>query len=158
MCPWTPLSGRHIVRSLTGSSLNPFHLLYCKYLIPPRCPFAISGRINRRGARQKGHNEFHRLSDTMLPDFTLYLSVLAKHSVNIYLPGPSVSKERLGSHWPIAPPGYRSDIKIQRLSKKTAATVIVTWPVSAEPKEPSLSIYLYFLLVVLADCAVYLQK
>lgn len=70
-----PVSGRHIERCLTGSSLRLFNLLYCKYLIPPRCLLAISGRINRRRARQKGQNEYLRLSDVPLPAFSLHLDV-----------------------------------------------------------------------------------
>lgn len=70
-----PVSGRHIKRCLTGSSLRLFNLLYCKYLIPPRCLLAISGRINRRGARQKGQNEYLRLSDMPPPAFSLHLDV-----------------------------------------------------------------------------------
>ena len=70
-----PVSGRHIERCLTGSSLRLFNLLYCKYLIPPRCLLAISGRINRRGARQKGQNEYLRLSDMPLPAFSYRLDV-----------------------------------------------------------------------------------
>lgn len=70
-----PVSGRHIERCLTGSSLRLFNLLYCKYLIPPRCLLAISGRINRRGARQKGQNEYLRLSDMPPPAFSLHLDV-----------------------------------------------------------------------------------
>ena len=57
------------------ASLRLFNLLYCKYLIPPRCLLAISGRINRRGARQKGQNEYLRLSDMSPPAFSLHLDV-----------------------------------------------------------------------------------
>lgn len=70
-----PVSGRHIERCLTGSSLRLFNLLYCKYLIPPRCLLAISGRINRRGARQKGQNEYLRLSDMPPPAFSSHWDV-----------------------------------------------------------------------------------
>lgn len=57
------------------ASLRLFNLLYCKYLIPPRCLLAISGRINRRGTRQKGQNEYLRLSDMSPPAFSLHLDV-----------------------------------------------------------------------------------
>lgn len=64
-----------IERYLTGSSLKLFNLLYCKYLIPLRCLLAISGHINRRGARQKGQNQYLRLSDMPPPASNLHLDV-----------------------------------------------------------------------------------
>ncbi len=73
--PKMPVSGGYIERCPTGSSLRLFNLLYCKYLIPLRCLLATSGRINRRGARQRGQNEYLRLSDMPLPAFSLHLEV-----------------------------------------------------------------------------------
>lgn len=37
---------------LTGTPLKQFNLLYRKYLIPPGCLLAVSGRINRKPDRQ----------------------------------------------------------------------------------------------------------
>lgn len=62
-------------RYLPGSSLRLFNLLYCKYLIPPRCLLAISGHINRRGGRQKGQNVCLRLSDMPLPASSSHLDM-----------------------------------------------------------------------------------